>query len=132
LDDRLTYQPNNLAKWLIAISLAIGLSAYTGYINTVEICQQQPQQVECVQSGQRSADIETFSYDQFFAVELSHNAEKRSREYETHVKALHQSRTEVAIKTISAQSASYLLPVFYQQLFLVLHSSEESSSDISG
>jgi hypothetical protein len=128
----LTYQSGNLFEWLLTISLAISLSTYSGYISFVEICQQQPQQVEWVHSGQSSVGNETISYDQFFEAELSHYTKKRSREYETHVRAALQSRIEVATKTISEQSASYPLTAFYQQIITVLHSSEESSSDISG
>jgi len=129
----LTYLSGNLFQWLLTISVAISLSTYTGYISSVEICQQQPQQVEWIHSGQSSAaDNAIITYDQFFAVEFSHISEKRSREFETHVRASLQSRIEVATKTISEQSASYPLPVFYQQIITVLHSSEERSSDISG
>jgi len=128
----LTYQPSNHFKWLLTISLAISLSTYSGYISFVEICQQLPQQVEWAHSGQSSVDNETISYDQFFAAEILPNTEKRSREYETHVRAALQSRIEVATKTISEQSASYPLPVFFQQIITVLHSSDEIFSDISG
>lgn len=125
----LTYLSGNLFQWLLTISLAISLSTYTGYISSVEICHQQPQQVEWIHSGQSNVDNETISYDQFFGADLSHYTEKRSREYETHVRASLQSRIEVATRTISEQSASYPLPVYYHT---VLHSNEKSSSDISG
>lgn len=129
---RPTYQKGYHFEWLLAISLAISLCTYTGYAGTPEACQPQPQQVELVLSDQDNAGSGTISYHQIFAPELSHSPVIRLREYEAHVQAVHQSRIKVAMGAILERSASYPLPIFYQQITMVLHSSKESSPDISG
>lgn len=132
MDKRLTYQTGKHFEWLLALSLAISLCTYTGYTDSVEIWQSQPEQVELLLSGQNNADSGTLSYHQVFSPELLRKPVKRSREYEAHVQAVYQSRIKVAMGDILEQSVSYSLPVFSHQATTVIFSSEESSSDISG
>lgn len=129
MDKRLTYQAGN---WLLAISLAISFYGYTGYASFVETCQPQPQQVEWVYSDQNYTDNETISVDQYFAPDLSQEPVKRSREYEALIQEVHQNRIIVTLRAVSEQFVYYSPPFVYRHITTIPHSTEESTSDISG